>query len=130
MSFQKTLIDGALRAAASLHPELAGLIDLALKYEPQLEQLGPIIKAAAEEGPGAFAAAEEHAPELAAAIRNFAHSLPGTAATSAHAEQALKVNTENVTRDLFHIGRMDPDEEKAWIDRATPANEDSRFGGG
>ena len=128
-SFALSLVEGAARVFARSHPEFAILVETAIKHEDQLQKLGPIITAAAKEGPGAFAAAEEHAPELAKAIKNFVHSLPGSAASPEAAQQQLMTSAENVTRDMFHMTRMTADEERAWMDRFTPASQDSRFGG-
>ena len=128
-SFALSLVEGAARAFSRTHPAFANLVELAIKHEDQLEKLGPIITAAAKEGPGAFAAAQEHAPELAQAIKDFAHSLPGSAPTAAAAQAQLTKSTENVTRDLFHLPHMSPEDEREWMDRFTPASQDSRFGG-
>lgn len=125
-----SIVDNLLGLVKIWHPELSVLIDLAIKYEPQIEKLGPVIVAAAEEGPGAFAAAKEKAPDLAKAIENFVHAMPGTAVS--HAAAAISLNTakENITRQIFGAAKMTPDEEMAWMDRASPISQDSRSGSG
>lgn len=124
------LIEGAARMFSRSHPAFATLVETAIAHEDQLEKLGPVIAAAAKEGPGAFQAAVDHAPELANAIKNFVHSLPGTAPSQAAMDTQLQKSTENATRDLFHLPHMTADQEREWMDRFTPANQDSRFGGG
>lgn len=132
-SFERTMVDGALKAIAHLHPNVAPFINLILDHEPELERLAPVLAAAAKEGPGAFAAAEKEAPELAQAIRNLAAAVPGEAATHEDSAATVDRHAENITRHLVGLGPMDEDEEKALLDRATPHNdpaeENSKFGG-
>lgn len=119
MSFQKMIVDGLLREVARLHPGYAPIIEFALEHEDQIEKLGPVIAAGVEEGPGAFAAAEKAAPDLAKAIRDFASSVPGTAASPAHADAAIAAHAENVTRQIVGLHKMSPEEEREWMDRTS-----------
>lgn len=122
---QSSLVAGALRAVGSFHPEYAGFINTVLKYAPQIDKIGPVITAGIKEGPGALAAAEKQAPELAHAIREFvATASPATTGTvdAKHAE--------NAAREMFGHPSMTPDEEKAWMDRASPISDSSTSGSG
>lgn len=119
MSFKTSIIEGLLHAVASFNPALGPLINMALEHEAEIIKLGPVISAAIDEGPGAFAAVEKQTPKLAAAIKDFVHSLPATAPTAVHADASLKVATENATRNVFGFKKMTPEEELAWMDRTT-----------
>jgi hypothetical protein len=124
------MTDGLLRAFAMFHPNLKPLIDLIAEYEPQLEKLGPVIKAAEEEGGSAYEAAVAAAPDLAAAIKNFASSQPATASSVEEANKIVANRTETVTRHVFSASPLTTEEEAAWMSGATPATStDSRAGG-
>lgn len=111
------LVDGLLKTIAMLHPEYASAINFFITHEDEFEKLAPIADAAVKEGPGAFAAAEEHAPELAKAIRSLVDSVPGTAATPEEAHATLAKNREIVTQHLTGIKKTDQDDE--LLDRPT-----------
>lgn len=114
------LIDGLLHTVASIHPDYKPLIDFALAHEDQLEKVGPVIKAAAEEGPGAFAAAEKAAPELAKAIRNLAASIDDMPMNSSTPPGVVEdLHAENVTRQIVGFQKMTSVEERAWMDQKT-----------
>jgi hypothetical protein len=74
------LVDGLLKTIAAINPEYAPMINFVLAHETEIDMLAPIADAAVKEGPGAFAAAEKAAPELAQAIRQF---VDATSATNA-----------------------------------------------
>jgi hypothetical protein len=112
------MLDGVLRAVALFHPELKTLINIALKYEPQLETLEPVIVAADKEGPSAVAAAEKAAPDLAKAIHDFVNSMPASAPSAAEGARMLAVKKEAVTRNIFGSVPMTETEQQSWIDRA------------
>lgn len=116
------ILDGVLRAVAMFHPELRTLIDVALKYENQIETLEPIIVAAAQEGPSALAAAEKAAPDLAKAIHDFVNSIPAQAPNAQEANRMLAVKKEAVTRSIFSSVPMSNQEQKSWLDRAAAEN--------
>lgn len=122
---QNSLVTGALRAIGSFHPEYAGFIDKVLKYAPQIEKLGPIVSAGIKEGPGALAAVQHVAPELTHAIRDFIAT--ASPPTEGRADASL---AENAAREMFGHPRMTTDEERAWMDRASPISQDSRSGSG
>lgn len=130
MSIQGCLLNGAISAIETFHPELTPILSAIMKYEPELERLEPVILAAVKEGPGAFAAAEEHAPELAAAIRHFVASKPGTAPSPAASAAQVATASENFTRKMFGLNLMNPDEERAWMDGTTPNVGNSQAGSG
>ena len=128
MSFQKMLFEGLLKAAASLHPEYASLINFAIAHEDQLEKVGPLLSAAAKEGPGAFAAAEKAAPELADKIRDFVSSVPRTAGSHEESATVIQAHAEEVTRQIFGLPSLDPEAERKWMDDTTALQNDSRNG--
>lgn len=123
------LVDGLLKTISFLHPEYAPMIDFVLNHEDQIEKLAPIAAAAAKEGPGAFAAAEEHAPELATAIRNFVDSIPGTAANADEAQATIAKHREIVTRHISGAAQADAAGTASWVDTNPTTSTDSRVGG-
>ena len=129
MSFQLTLLNGGLNILASLYPKAAPFIATLQKYEPMIERAAPVIAAAAAEGGSAFEAAKAAAPNLAKALSDLVSSV---GATLTKGNEAIHI--ENFTRGLVGIGKMTPEEEQAWMERATPHNnpsqENSKFGSG
>lgn len=117
-----SMLDGVLRAVAMFHPELKDLIEVALKYENQLEALEPVIVAADKEGGSALAAAEKAAPDLALAIHNFVNSIPAQAPNAHAADRMINMKKEAVTRSIFGSVPMSNEEQKSWLDRAAPEN--------
>jgi hypothetical protein len=113
------LVDGLLKTIAVLHPEYATMIDFVLEHEDQIEKLAPIADAAVKEGPGAFAAVEKAAPDLANAIKQFVDSIPGTAATPAEAKAKIDQHRETVTQHLTGIAKTPETETTSWLDRPT-----------
>jgi len=112
------ILDGVLRAVAMFHPELKNLIDIALKYESQLEMLAPVIEAADKEGTSAFDAAVKAAPDLAKAIHDFVTALPAQAPSAAEADRTIAVKKEAVSRHIFGARPMTNEEEDTWRARA------------
>lgn len=110
------LVDGLLKTIATFHPEYAPMIDFVIAHEDQIEKLAPIAAAAEKEGPGAFAAAEEHAPELAAAIRNFVDSIPGTATNAAEAQATIVKHREMVTRHMAGAAQVQTAGATSWME--------------
>lgn len=124
------LVDGLLKTIAAFHPEYAPMIDFVINHETEIEKLAPIAAAAEKEGPGAFAAAEEHAPELAAAIKNFVDSIPGTASTAAEAQAKIAKHREVVTRHLTGAAQVEATGSTSWMADDNPTTStDSRVGG-
>jgi hypothetical protein len=115
-----SILDGVLRMTAMFHPELKTLIDVALKYQTQLEALEPIIVAADQEGPSAIAAAEKAAPDLAKAIHDFVNSMPAQAPNAKEAQRMMAVKKEAVTRAMFGSVPMSDQEQKTWLSQAAP----------
>jgi hypothetical protein len=110
------LVEGLLKTIATLHPEYATMIDFVLNHEDQIEKLAPIADAAAKEGPGAFAAAEKAAPDLAEAIKQFVDSIPGTAATSEEAQAKIAQHRETVTKHLVGTAKVETAQQSTWLD--------------
>jgi hypothetical protein len=111
------LVEGLLKTIATFHPEYSSMINFVLAHEDQFEKLAPIADAAVKEGPGAFAAAKEHAPELAKAIEDFVDSIPGTAATPAEAQTKIDNHREVMTRHLAGVAKAETTETSSWLDR-------------
>jgi hypothetical protein len=122
MSFKEMLLQGLLHTISSLHPDYKPLVDFALSHEVELNRLAPVLKAAAKEGPGAFAAAQKQAPELAKAIHDLVSSMPIVANSPAESKAVIAVHSENVTRQLVGLPHFTPDEEKVWMDNASAAS--------
>jgi hypothetical protein len=122
MDFTKSATDGLLRVVGALHPEYAPLIRFLTDHESQLLAAAPLIQIAATEGPGAFAAAEKAAPELAAAIKKFIAASP-----ISDGPTAQKMHTERLTRQIVGAPALSPDQERKWLN---PISDDSRSGSG
>jgi hypothetical protein len=120
MDFTKSATDGLLRVIGAMHPEYSGLIHFLLGHESQLIAAAPIIQAAATEGPGALAAAEKAAPELAAAIRGFVAASPATSANP----KATSLHAEKLTRQIVGAAPLTPEGERQFL------SQDSRSGSG
>lgn len=111
------LVDGLLKTIAAINPEYAPMINFVLAHETEIDMLAPIADAAVKEGPGAFAAAKEHAPELAKAIEDFVDSIPGTAATPSAAQATIDKHREIVTKHLAGIAKTESTQTSSWLDR-------------
>lgn len=112
MPLTKTATDGLLRILGFLHPEYKDLITFLEAHEDQLIAVGPLIQQAAKEGPGALAAAEKAAPDLAKAIRNFIKATPDGANST-----LAEYHAENVVRQITGSPTISPAD---WFNRSLP----------
>lgn len=115
MSLKIDLLNGALAVVAKLHPEWAHMIGWFKANEEQALDLLDKLHDAVSNGGNATPVIEEHAPELAHAVKVYVNG------SDAH--------RENAVRHCFGLPPLTEDEEKAWMDRATPPD-DSRVGSG
>lgn len=129
MTMKNMLLDGALKLIARFHPGIGPVVTFAIDHEDDIDRLMPVITAAVEEGGSAYEAATKAAPKLAGAIRDFIHAVPASAPSHTAAAKAVAVHTENATREVFGLPHLTDDQEKDWMDRATPPD-DSRVGSG
>jgi hypothetical protein len=120
MDFTKSATDGLLRVIGALHPEYSGLIGFLTDHETQLIAAGPLIQIAAKEGPGAFAAAEKEAPELAAAVRKFVAASPAVSSDP----KTANLHAEKLTRQIVGAAPLTPNQERQFL------SQDSRSGSG
>jgi hypothetical protein len=120
MTISKQATDALLKAIGWMHPEYSGLIGFLTTHEDQLVAAAPIIQAAATEGPGALAAAEKAAPELAAAIRGFVAATPISPADP----KVSSLHAEKLTRQIVGAPALTPNQEREFL------SEDSRSGSG
>ena len=123
MPLTKTATDGLLRTIAWLHPEYSSLIDFLEAHEDQLAAAGPVIQAAATEGPGALAAAEKAAPDLAAAIKHFISVSPVASGNP----KTASLHAENVTRQIVGVPVLTAAQQSAWLN---PISNSSTSGSG
>ena len=107
--------DGLLKTIAWLHPEYAPLIAFIQQHQDQIAALGPVIQAAITEGPGALAAAEKAAPDLAKAIRDFVAVSPMSSAVP----KVSTIHAENVTRKIFGASPLSDTEQATWWANST-----------
>ncbi len=102
-------------------PQAAPIITILQRFAPAIGAGADLVQAAVKEGLPAFEAAKAQAPELAAAaeklFEQFKANLPAGLAD---------LHLENITRMLAGVHRMTPEEEKVWMDRATPGNDPSQ----
>lgn len=111
--------DVALTIIGLAFPEAAPFVPLIKGLLPAWFAAKPYVDKAIVDGRSAFEAATQADPSIGAKIKQIV----GTD-TSA-------VSVENITRQIFKIPKMTPDEESRWMDGATPAGfGDSHYGGG
>jgi hypothetical protein len=123
MSFEKTVLNGALSVIAEFHPEYKPYVDWFKAHEDEAIAIAEAVGAALAKGSTASAAIRHKSPELADAITEVAH------AQSVLPSRRDNVNIENITRTCFGFPRLTQAEETAWMDNSTPPN-DSRIGSG
>jgi hypothetical protein len=120
MTISKSAADGLLRTVAFLHPGYAPLIDFLEAHEDALVAAGPVIAEAAKEGPGALAAAEQAAPDLASAVKHFVQASPIASGNP----QVTRMHAENLTRRIVGAPVLTEDQEHEFL------SQDSRSGSG
>ena len=113
------LVTGLLKTIATFDPKYASMIDFVIAHEDQIEALAPIADAAVKEGPGAFAAAEKAAPDLAKAIRDFVDAIPGTASTAEEAQATIAKHRETVTLHMAGVAKAQTTGNASWLDGPT-----------
>jgi hypothetical protein len=87
---------GLLDAVGWMHPQYAPLTDWLKNHQDTLDAIAPVIAEAAKEGPGALAAAEQAAPDLAVAIKHFVAASPVASGNP----QVTRMYAENLTRRI------------------------------
>jgi hypothetical protein len=120
MTITTTATDGLLKTIGWLHPEYGVLINFLIAHEAQLTAAGPVIVAAATEGPAALAAAEKAAPGLTEAIKHFIEASPA----ASYRPQIVQMHSENITRRIVGAPILTPDQENEFL------SQDSRSGSG
>lgn len=105
-------------------PQAAPIISILQRFAPAISAGANLVQAAVKDGIPAFEAAKAQAPDLVKAAQQvFAQvklHLPGDISLSPD------LHLENITRMMVGMHRMTPDEEKVWMDRATPGNDPSQ----
>jgi hypothetical protein len=120
MTISKTATDGILKTLAWLHPSYAPLLEWLEGHEDALVAAGPVIAEAAKEGPGALAAAEQAAPDLASAVKHFVQASPVASSNP----QVTRMHAENLTRRIVGAPVLTEDQEHEFL------AQDSRSGSG
>ena len=120
MAIGKIATDAALRTIGWLHPEYGGLISFLQQHEDQLIAAGPVIQAAATEGPNALAAAEKAAPDLANAVKDFVAASP----VASPDPKVNSLHAETITRHIVGAPPLTREQEQKML------GEDSRSGSG
>jgi ABC-type uncharacterized transport system permease subunit len=106
------ILTGALGLLALAYPPAAIPVAVLTRALPYLVAAAPVVTALIKEGLPAFQAAQQAAPQLTSAIQSLAVHIPSS---SGNPEKHL----ENVTRRMFGLGRMSPEEERRWMDQTT-----------
>lgn len=122
MNISSIINSPLLNLVSMFVPQAAPIISVIQRFAPAITAAEPVIRAAVAEGKPAFEAAKQQAPQLVAAVHELFTHLPNLAAAGATPGAVF----ENVTRGLVGIHKMTPEEEKAWMDRATPGNDPSQ----
>lgn len=103
-------------------PQANAVIDVIRRYRDTIDRAQPIITKAVEAGEPVFDKAVEAFPKFATAVSSIMALAPQSITDDIGA--ALKV--ENIARMLGGFGRMTPEQEKKWMDDATPGNDPSQ----
>ena len=106
-------------------PAALPLIAVAKAAVPAIIAAKPYIVKAVHDGESAFAAAQKASPQLVPLLKKLATHVPAANSSTSSAG----IHLENVTRVAVGLGRMTPEQERHWMDAATPPN-DSRVGSG
>lgn len=119
-------VNGIISLVEMFDPNAKPLLEKLRTALPYLPKASAVVFAAVREGGAAYTAATAAAPELTKAIKDLAGMLPHKPV-----EMDSGLHQENVTRVLFGLGRMTSEQEKRWMDLATPGNnpadENSKF---
>lgn len=124
MNIASVINSPLLNLVSMFVPQAAPVIAVIQRFAPAISAAEPVIRAAVAEGKPAFEAAKQQAPQLVAAVHELFTHLPFTSTDLSAASTAL--HFENITRGLVGIGKMTPEQEKVWMDRATPGNDPSQ----
>lgn len=116
MSAIGSIISGLGSVAALVYPPAAPFIGFLQRIEPYAEAAVPLIKAAISEGPAAFTAAKQAAPELFNQIHDLA------AALKKQIGDTTPVNDKQLANLAAHVVGVDPpgwthEETQRWWDR-------------
>lgn len=122
-----SVLSGALGLISLIYPSAGPVVAVVEKAAPYIDAALPVVQAAIKEGPGAFAAVKDAAPELADAIKQLAAHI---SVSPANLGGDADVVIENVTRALFGFKQMTPEQERAWMDSTTAWLSDSQAGSG
>lgn len=117
MSAIGSIISGLGSIAALAYPPAAPFIGFLERIEPYAETAMPLIKAAISEGPAAFTAAKQAAPDLFKQIHDLA------AALKKQTGDTTPVTDKQIANLAAHIVGIDPpgwthDETERWWARA------------
>jgi len=112
-------VDSILNGIEAVFPKTTVLVEAARKYAPLAEAALPVVVKAIEQGPEAYAAAKAAAPELFAAVADFA-----TAAKAAATGSDQPATDHEVATFSAHIAGIDPpgwthEDTQRWWDRAS-----------
>lgn len=119
-SLQAIAENPAVGLIGLLFPQVTSVIDVIRRYGPTIDAAQPVIAKAVEAGEPVFEKAVEAFPKFATAVSAIMHLAPAIyGATPGLA-------AENVARVLGRFPRMTAEEERAWMDRATPGNDPSQ----
>lgn len=110
-------VNFALNAVATVYPPAAPFVAIAMKVEPYIEQALPIIEDAIKEGPAAFAAAKQAAPELFAGLTRMASTLKVMQGSNSFVTDSELANL------TAHVAGIDPpgwthEDTQRWWERA------------
>lgn len=125
-----SLGSGALDLVAMFYPPAAPIIGLIKKAAPYIAAAIPLVEAGIKEGPGAFAAVKEAAPELSKIIEDLANKARDIGKGFGLTDEG---HIENIARTLFKLPRMTPEEELHWMNTTAgndPSEENSQKGSG
>ncbi len=106
----------------ALVPEAAPIIAILQRFAPVVAAAEPAIAEAVTAGMPVFEAAVAAAPKFGSLIAQIMHQLPTPFDEMPNSDVVI----ENVSRAIGGFGRMTPEQEKRWMDLATPGNDPSQ----
>lgn len=114
------------RLLGLVFPQANTIIDFVERYGPVIDAAQPIIAKSVEAAEPVYEAVVKQLPKFSSLVADVIQKLPDSDLGNALSDMSAPVLVENLTRAIGGFGRMTPEEEKRWMDAATPGNDPSQ----